>query len=743
MNQFFARPFISLFSALFLICFLSGCGQPDAPQTEPTHGYVGATSCAECHAEQTNLWRDSHHDQAMALATAETVLGDFADAEFKHQGVTTRFYQRDGAFFVEADDRDGNMAEFPIRYTFGVYPLQQYIVELSNGKLQTLGASWDSRPQSEGGQRWFHVYGDDPIDHTDVLHWTWPAQNWDSMCSDCHSTEVRRSYDVDTDQFTTTWKEINVACEACHGPGEAHVDWARNGGEIPNKGLAAIFDERRDVTWIMNPETGNSQRSTPLQSHKELDTCAGCHARRSIISADEDHIGTFLDRYQLSDIASPLYYPDGQLLDETYVVGSFLQSKMHQQGVTCSDCHEPHSLELRAPGPKVCLQCHDSNQYAVTEHHQHAPDSAGADCIECHMPPTTYMQNDPRHDHSIRIPRLALSAELDLPEPCTNCHTDKNAEWAAANWTTATDKQPQHWSAIMARATTGDREAVTKQYELILDETIPAVIRASAVMQTPFIQDPGAARVMYERTIKSDPLIRTALANAMRNAPPEIISTYGFTLLTDDVKSVRIAAAFSLAGMDPVMLTPEQQKLLNTGIQDYIDVQLLNNERAESHVNIGNINALQGRLNKAAKAYQTAIKVNPYYVPAYVYYAEIYRQQERPTASEAVLRDGLTLMPEQAALHYHLGMALVRQARMDDALEELEIAAKSPDSEAMFALGYGLALDAHGDTEAAIEWLAAARERFPADQSLLAALANLYQRTGNAEAIELLRNSSR
>lgn len=739
------KALIRLSIAAVLLVTLSGCSDSENQGAETAPGYVGATSCAECHAEQTNLWLDSHHQQAMALPDESTVLGNFDDAEFMHQGINTRFYQRDGQFLIETAGADGELAEFPVRYTFGVHPLQQYIVEMPDGKLQTMGPSWDSRKEYAEGQRWFHVYGDEPIDHTDVLHWTRPLQNWDSMCSDCHSTGVRRSYDIESDAFTTTYEEINVACEACHGPGETHVDWARNGGDLPNKGLAKLFDERRDIQWIANPETGNSQRSMPLESHKELETCANCHSRRSKISDEDDSIGRFLDRYRLSDVTSPLYQTDGQLLDETYVIGSFLQSKMHQQGVTCSDCHEPHSLELRAPGPQVCLQCHESNQYATTEHHQHSLDSAGADCVECHMPPTTYMQNDPRHDHSIRIPRLALSAALNLPEPCTNCHIDKDANWATANWKPgpqAVDAMP-HWSVSMAMAAAGDQDATVEQYKLILNDDVPAIIRASAILQTPFIQDPGSARVMYERGANSDPLVRRALASSLIATPAEIKNAFGFKLLADEVRSVRIAAAYSLAGTDPVLLTTEQQQLLNKGIDEYIKAQLINNERAESHVNVGSVNAMRGQLNKAMQSYGTAIRVNPTFMPAYLYIAEIHRLQERHGDSEQILREGLKQIPDAAPLRYQLGMSLVRQARIGDALVELQMAADSPDSEPTFALGYALALDASGDTEGAAIYLAEARTRFPADQSLLAALVNLYQRTGNTEALELLKSGDR
>ena len=189
--------------------------------TEP--GHTTTSVCAQCHEEQFNAWRGSHHELAMQHANENTVLGDFNDAEFTYHGVTSRFYRRDGGFFVRTDGPDGNPADYQIGYTFGVHPLQQYLVEFPDGRLQALGIAWDSRPAAGGGQRWFHLYPEDNITHDDPLHWTAASQNWNFMCAECHSTGLRRQFDAASARYDTRWSEINVACEACHGPGADHV----------------------------------------------------------------------------------------------------------------------------------------------------------------------------------------------------------------------------------------------------------------------------------------------------------------------------------------------------------------------------------------------------------------------------------------------------------------------------------------------------------------------------------------
>ena len=162
----------------------------------------------------------------MQEATQATVLGDFADASFTQYGVTSKFFRKDGRFFVRTDGADGALADFEVKYTFGVHPLQQYLIGFPDGRMQALSIAWDARPREQGGRRWFHLYPDERIDHHDPLHWTRLSQNWNFACAECHSTNLRRNYDAQGDRFATTWSDLSVGCESCHGPGSDHVTWA-------------------------------------------------------------------------------------------------------------------------------------------------------------------------------------------------------------------------------------------------------------------------------------------------------------------------------------------------------------------------------------------------------------------------------------------------------------------------------------------------------------------------------------
>ncbi|MGI9341614.1 MAG: tetratricopeptide repeat protein [Gammaproteobacteria bacterium] len=719
----------------------NGLPANSASQVDDT-GYVGVRVCEGCHADEVEQWQGSHHDLAMQPATSATVLGDFDDQTFAHNGVETSLYVRDGDYFVRTDGPDGALREFPVLYTYGVEPLQQYIVELADGRLQALGVVWDSRPAVDGGQRWFHVYGDEPIDHDDVLHWTKMSQSWDSMCADCHSTGIERSYDIEADRFDTRWAEIDVACESCHGPGREHAEWARAGESSADMGLNVRLNERRDVGWIMNPETGNSRRSEPRRTGIEIGVCAPCHSRRSRIAEAPLPGDEFLDGYMPALPQPPLYHADGQILDEVYVYGSFLQSRMYQQGVTCSDCHEPHSLQLRAPGSQVCLQCHLDERFATADHQLLGPGADDVVCVDCHMPATTYMQVDARRDHSFRIPRPDLSAAHGTPNACDSCHADRPANWAADTLREiGRGAEPgNHWVDSLVAVHTAPWDSRNELLELATNALAPAIIRATAITSLSTGGDPVSMELLAERADSSDPMIRWAVARSLQQSHPAIAANAGPKLLRDPVRAVRLEAVSALAPLGLELLPQEVIPDLQSGIEEYIGAQLLNAERAEAHVNVGNLLTGLRRYDEAEESYRTALAVNPLFVPAYVNLADLLRGLGRDDEGESLLRSALERIPadSQSGLRHSLGLTMVRLGDLPAAVRQLGMAANSPDADPQYVLAYALALDAQGEQEAAAEVLEGSLERFGAYPQLVAALVNVYQRMGNEQAASAL-----
>src|SRR5208283_5250256 len=460
---------------------------------QETATFTGVGASAECHAQEAERWKTSHHAFAMQKANAATVLGDFANATLPHHGVTTVFSRDGDKFMVRTEGLDGAPHDYEIAYTFGVFPLQQYLIAFPGGRYQALGIVWDSRPKAQGGQGWFPLYPAQILRAGDRLHWTGRDQTWNYQCACCHSTDVKKNYDLAADSYPTSWTDIDVACEACHGPGSRHIAWAKNSkqslgepdhpSENSTMELAIKLEPASRSQWQMNPETGIAQRSESLKS-RELDVCAGCHSRRKMIAQDPRAGAAFLDSYLPALLKSGLYHPDGQIDGEVFEYGSFVQSRMYHAGVTCSDCHEPHSLALRAQGNGLCAQCHLPAKFDVAEHYHHPQGSAGAQCVNCHMPSKTYMGVDDRRDHSIRVPRPDLSASIGTPNACTQCHADRTAEWGAqriAEWFPNGRQTRPHYGVALYAGRIGAANAEPLLDALIADKDQPAIARASAL----------------------------------------------------------------------------------------------------------------------------------------------------------------------------------------------------------------------------------------------------------------------
>jgi predicted CXXCH cytochrome family protein len=679
----------------------------------------------------------------MAQATEQSVLGNFNNAKFTYAGLTSTFFKRDGKFIVNTDDRDGKLAAYEIKYAFGVFPLQQYLVEFPDGRIQALLTAWDARPKQEGGQRWFHLYPNERVTHDDELHWTGPAQNWNFMCADCHSTGLRKNYDSVANRFQTQWAEINVACEACHGPGSRHLAWAKSEapplkkGEESSKGLSARLDERRGVAWRVNATTGNAARSQPRANEREIEVCAQCHARRSQIAEGYEAGKPLLDYYRPALFTSPLYHADGQQRGEVYNWGSFLQSKMYASGVTCSDCHNPHSSKLRAQGNALCATCHLPSKYDTAAHHHHKPASAGATCVGCHMPSTTYMVVDPRRDHSLRVPRPDLSVTFATPNACNGCHTNRDARWAAAQVTTWYGREPQgfqRFAAAFSAAGAGALDAPAQLRAIAADASHPAVLRATALAQLSASDSSRALETLGEGVRDSSPLVRLAALQSLAQTRPSERVSLAAPLLADPVRAVRIEAASLLAAVPVEQLSAEQRAAFERASAEYVASQRYNADRPEARVNLGTYYANRGETAKAEQEIKAAIALDPRFIPAYVNLADLYRGRGRDEEGERILRDGLKVSPTSSILRHGLGLALVRMKRPDAALSELERATTLEPGNARFSYVYAVALHSMGKVEAAIARLERAHLAHPDDREIVQALASFNQARGESAA---------
>ncbi|TCR66702.1 tetratricopeptide repeat protein [Rhizobium sp. BK376] len=719
-----------------------------ASSTMDMVSYVGSERCASCHQAEAKLWRNSQHKHAMDHATEKSVLGDFHDVSFDHFGVHSRFFRKDGKFMVETDGADGKLAEFEVKYTFGIAPLQQYLVEFSDGRIQALPLAWDSRPKADGGQRWFHLYPDEKIGHDDILHWTRLNQNWNSMCAECHSTGIRKNYDAASDRFATSWAEISVGCETCHGEGSRHLAWANarhswwpfGRQDDPKKGLVVSFDEREGVSWTPDAATGLPVRSSPPSPlRKEVETCGLCHARRSQFSEDWVPGSSLSDTHHVSSLDHTLFYADGQMRDmeETYNYAPFKQSKMFAKGVTCSDCHDPHSVTLRAPQDGVCGQCHAPERYETAAHRHHDEAKVQLTCPSCHMPTRTYMVIDQRHDHSFRIPRPDLSAKLGTPNACNDCHKDKSAEWAAsavAGWFGPKREGFQNYAEAFNAAWTDQAGAEKLLAGVARDPADSPFVRASALTELNAYLSAANLDEARSGLADRDPMVRIGALDMLDGAPADQLWSIVSPLLSDPVRDVRLRTVSLLASVPTANQPATDRQPFDAAAAEFIAAQRLSADRPESRSALGSFFARRGKAVEAEVEYRAALQLSPEYTPAAINLADLYRALGRDQDSEEVLRAALKVAPEDAGLRYTLGLTLVRLGRSADAFDELRQANKLAPEEAQYAYAYAIALHSIGRTEEAITLLGTSLARHPNDRDTLLALATLNRDTRNFDA---------
>ncbi len=616
--------------------------------------FVGRASCRPCHQLEYERWQDSDHDRAMALADAGSVRGDFDDAVFSSGGATTRFFRRNGRYMVNTRGADGRAADFEIAYTFGWEPLQQYLIEFPGGRLQCLTIAWDS----DRGQ-WFDLQPGQAMSHTNWLHWTRAAYNWNGMCSQCHSTNVKKGFDPQTKTYHTTWSEIDVSCEACHGPGSRHVQWAR----IQPMARPALDN----FGLVVN--------TAQLSSTEQVELCAPCHSRRSELGDYPHGQVALLDHHLPSLLDEGLYHADGQILDEVYVWGSFTQSKMYTNQVRCSDCHDSHSLKHPVAGNELCLRCHRADAYDSKDHHFHkrihnGQPSPAVLCVKCHMPEQPYMVIDERADHSLRIPRPDLSRVIGTPNACSQpgCHDRETLQWtldAYAKWYGQANKR--HPGTALAAGRQARPEAKGELAAIAGDRLYPAIVRATALGLLAGYPRAHRTAAFSQALVDDQSLVRHTAVRHFRAKDQRQLVQLLAPLLFDPLKAVRMEAAQRLADAPVELLQPYQRDALAAALDEYIRAMQHALDFSYAGLNLGNLYARLRQPDKAEAYYQTAIATDDLFYPAKVNLAALLTDSGRKQEAEAFLRQVVKAYPEQYQAVYSYGLLLAELGRYKEA----------------------------------------------------------------------------
>lgn len=607
-------------------------------------GYLGSDRCTGCHKDSAAGWAGSHHALAWTLPSQKTVAGDFGGAVFRHDGMTARFRRgEDGGYHVEVIEKNGSQATYRVHSVAGVDPLQQYLLETEPGRLQSFDVAWDTEQE-----KWFHLYPAQDLPPSDGLHWTGPYKTWNARCAECHATGFRKNYDARRSSYASTQAEMGVGCEACHGPGADHVAWAE--------------------TWETAKNPPPSNHGFPVDfadPQQAVEQCATCHSRREASLDGNPVPGTrFHDAYALALLRPGLYHADGQIQDEVYVYGSFLQSKMYARGVTCLNCHNAHSLGLKAKGNGLCTQCHSpagnpdfptltTADYDSRAHHFHTEGSTGAKCRSCHMPERVYMGNDWRADHSFRIPRPDLSAVTGAPDACTGCHGAQGAAWAASQisaWYPESSNRGSHYGEVLVRGRANAAAAASDLTELAQDTGQPGIVRATALWLLELPNDRQSAAELTDLLQDPDPLVRAATASLQRLAPLQERGKPLAAAFTDPARNVRMAAARAMLGGTVNHLQSGTARELQAAMAEWQDSMASRLDFPETHLQLGGVALTMRNMGMAASAFREVVRLDPQRLDAWMMLVRITAATRGRDASAVVVAEALSANPEHPAL---------------------------------------------------------------------------------------------
>ncbi len=683
----------------------TSAAHPRLPSTAPEQT---SQSCRACHAEIFAVWEGTDHANANQPVDIAELEAAFAAGERVSEGGSSfRLEVREGIPTMINIARDGTETVYPVHAALGQKPSRQMLVETETGRIQPTDMAWD--PVQE---EWFNVFGEENRHPGEWGHWTGRGMNWNSMCAHCHMTGYEKNYDAAADRYQSTWVEAGISCIQCHGPvPEGH------GTDPQTAGLDWIHDRQQAEQ-----------------------TCAYCHARNEQLTDEFPPGADYHDHFRLTlPVQAGVFYPDGQMLDEDFNWTSVKLSRMHHAGVSCMDCHDPHTSETILPveNNALCMQCHtapgrtmpQTNVLAPvidpTAHSRHAEGSTGNQCVSCHMPTTNYMMRSPRHDHGWLKPDPLMTQELDIPNACNTCHGDQSVDWAiehtSAWYGQKMDSRQRARARAVAAAQAGQESAVAALIALWEDEDIPAW-RATYLQLLASHADHHPEIVALARTAvdDEDPMVRGSAIQALTGIPgQEDIIREAFD---DPVRLVRLDAAWGLSQEATAHATLAKEFL------DYLDLTL---DQPGGRLRKGQHLANTGRLTEAVTEIKLATQWDRYSSEIHETHALVLQAAGRmPEAANAFYR-AAQLQPESGEAMFRAGLAFAEAGKMEESTTALTAAVKRQPDHHRAWYNLGLLKNQSGDIDAALDALAKAETAGPNVPDYPYAAATIYWQSGD------------
>ncbi|MCX7872060.1 MAG: tetratricopeptide repeat protein [Verrucomicrobiae bacterium] len=644
--------------------------------------YGGSQSCAECHVQAFEKWRASHHSLAERQIISAVDKPSFdPPRKFKHGTQVSEVKINNNRYEIITTGTSGKPETFFPDRILGVSPLRQFVIPFGNGRYQLTEIAVDSR-----SNEWFNVYGDEDRQPGEWGHWTGRGMNWNSMCGVCHNTRLFKNYDPKTDSYNTKIAEMGVGCEACHGPLRRHNEWQKK-----------------------NPNKKGDTTITKFSTNQWIHICGSCHSRRGDLNGNFAPGDNFFNHYTLviTD-ETDIYYPDGQVRDEDFELGAFLSSRMGRAGVSCMDCHDPHTGKNILRDNALCMRCHETPippapKIDAQTHSHHKSDTPGFYCKDCHMPQTVYMQRHWRRDHGFGIPDPRMTTKFNIPNACNRCHTNKSPAWAQEYVEKWYGERMNRWSQertiAVALAREGKSEAIPGLLKILNTEQIPLWRAAAVNLLKRWLFEPRVQQAILSASDDPEPIVRENVARALENYADfnnELFEGVLKRLLNDRMRAVRVRAAWALRSQIDAN-SPVGQELMAS--------MIYNSDQPAGLLQLGVFHFDRGESEHALELLKKALTWEPKSAPLHYAIAVCHSVVGRPQDAIPMLEKACQLNPREAEYKFKLALAYYEGGLLDKTIRTLEETVKLDPEFSRAWYNLGLAYNSAGRQQDALSAL--------------------------------------